>query len=70
MSIVLHDPPSRICHLVEGCWATLAMLDPRRALANREDLKIPRCLDTADEAIVAVRDFHAKWKARQNSDIP
>lgn len=45
-------------------WATTAMLDPRLALANPRDLKIPQCLDTADGAIAVVRDLHAKWKAR------
>jgi uncharacterized protein (TIGR00730 family) len=44
-------------------WATTEMLDPRLALANPEDLKIPRCLDTADEAIAVVRDFQTKWKS-------
>jgi len=44
-------------------WATTSMLDPRLALANPEDLKIPRCVDTADEAIAVLRDVHAKWKA-------
>ena len=46
-------------------WATSSMLDPRLALANPEDLKIPLCLDTADEAIAVVRDLHGKWQARQ-----
>ena len=45
-------------------WAKTAMLDPRLALANPEDLEIPRCLDTADEAIAVVGELHAKWKAR------
>ena len=45
-------------------WAKTAMLDPRLALANAEDLQIPQCLDTADEAIAVVRDLHAKWKGR------
>ena len=44
-------------------WATTSMLDPRLAFANPEDLKIPRCVDTADEAIAVLRDVHAKWKA-------
>ena len=39
-------------------WAKVSMLDPRVALANAEDLQIPRCLDTADDAIALVRDFH------------
>jgi hypothetical protein len=41
------------------------MLDPRLALANPEDLKIPCCVDTADEAIAVLRDVHARWKASQ-----
>jgi uncharacterized protein (TIGR00730 family) len=45
-------------------WAKEAMLDPRLALANPEDLQIPRCLDTADEAIALVTELHAGWKAR------
>ena len=46
-------------------WAKASMLDPQVALASAEDLQIPRCLDTADEAIALVRDLHAKWKATQ-----
>jgi hypothetical protein len=42
------------------------MLDPTLALANPEDLQIPTCLDTADEAIAVVRDLHRKWQARQS----
>jgi uncharacterized protein (TIGR00730 family) len=45
-------------------WARESMLDPRLALANADDLRIPHCLDTADEAIALVSDFHARWKAR------
>jgi predicted Rossmann-fold nucleotide-binding protein len=48
-------------------WANTVMLDPLLALANPGDLQIPRCLDTADEAITAVRDLHAKWQARAES---
>jgi uncharacterized protein (TIGR00730 family) len=47
-------------------WAKVSMLDPRLALANPEDLQIPTCLDTADEAIAVVRDLHGKWQARQS----
>ena len=46
-------------------WARASMLDPRLALANAEDLQIPRCLETADEAIALVRDLHARWQAAQ-----
>jgi uncharacterized protein (TIGR00730 family) len=46
-------------------WARVSMLDPRLALANSEDLQIPTCLDTADEAIAVVRNLHGKWQAGQ-----
>jgi uncharacterized protein (TIGR00730 family) len=45
-------------------WASSSMLDPRLPLASAEDMKIPRCLDTADEAIAVVRELHVKWKAQ------
>ena len=48
-------------------WANTVMLDPVLALANPDDLQIPRCLDTADEAITVVRDLQAKWQARAES---
>src|SRR6516164_701834 len=46
-------------------WATTCMLDPRLALAKPEDMQIPQCLETADEAIAIVRNLHDKWQARQ-----
>jgi uncharacterized protein (TIGR00730 family) len=46
-------------------WASASMLDPRLALAHPEDLQIPQCLETSDEAIAVVRKLHAKWQARQ-----
>src|SRR5262245_25382346 len=45
-------------------WARMAMLDPRLALANPEDLQIPQCLETADEAIAVVRDLQKNWQAK------
>jgi predicted Rossmann-fold nucleotide-binding protein len=45
-------------------WARTTMLDPRLALVTPEDLEIPRCVETADQAIAVVRDLHAKWKTR------
>ena len=44
-------------------WARTSMLDPRLALANPGDFDIPRCLETADEAIALVRDLHTTWQA-------
>lgn len=46
-------------------WAMTAMLDPRLALASADDLQIPQCVETADEAIAVVRACHGKWKAGQ-----
>jgi uncharacterized protein (TIGR00730 family) len=42
-------------------WAAASMLDPRWPLASPDDMKIPQCLETADEAIAVVRQLHAKW---------
>jgi uncharacterized protein (TIGR00730 family) len=46
-------------------WASVSMLDPRLALVNVEDLKIPQCVETADEAIAVIRDQHNRWRASQ-----
>jgi hypothetical protein len=46
-------------------WAQRSMLDPTLALASEKDLLIPHCLDTADEAVAAIQDEHAKWRAAQ-----
>lgn len=48
-------------------WATQMMLRPGFELANAEDMKIPCCVDTADEAIAIVREHHARWLATQAS---
>jgi hypothetical protein len=46
-------------------WARVSMLDPRLALVNEKDLEIPRCVETADEAIALVRELHGQWRASQ-----
>jgi uncharacterized protein (TIGR00730 family) len=46
-------------------WAKTSMQDSRLALANPEDLDIPQCVETADEAIALVRDLHRAWQAKQ-----
>jgi hypothetical protein len=30
-------------------------------LANPEDMNIPNCVNTADEAIALIREHHARW---------
>src|SRR5258708_7931013 len=46
-------------------WARTHLLTPQLALANPEDLAIPRCVNSADEAIALVREHHAKWQTEQ-----
>ena len=43
-------------------WTHTSMLDPRLHLVNVEDLSIPRCVETADEAIALIREHHAAWR--------
>jgi hypothetical protein len=42
-------------------WATQHMLDPRWPLASLEDMRIPVCLETGDEAIAYMSKVHAEW---------
>jgi hypothetical protein len=42
-------------------WAKRNLLNPELHLASPEDLAIPICVDTADEAIALLRTHHAKW---------
>jgi predicted Rossmann-fold nucleotide-binding protein len=46
-------------------WARTSLLNPQLALANAEDMNIPRCVNTADEAIALIREHHAQWVAAQ-----
>lgn len=46
-------------------WASAVMLRPGFELANAEDMKIPQCVGTADEAIALVREHHARWAESQ-----
>jgi uncharacterized protein (TIGR00730 family) len=64
----LHDTPLIFVGamwkgLVE--WAAAQMLRPGFELANDEDIKIPRCVDGADQAIAILREHHARWQAVQ-----
>jgi hypothetical protein len=42
-------------------WAKQMMLRPGFELANAEDMEIPQCVTTADEAVALVRANHAQW---------
>jgi hypothetical protein len=44
-------------------WAKANLLKPQLALAGPEDMRIPTCVNTADEAIALLRTHVAKWSA-------
>jgi uncharacterized protein (TIGR00730 family) len=48
-------------------WARTHLLTSQPPLANPEDLTIPRCVNTADEAIALLRDYHAQWLHKPNA---
>jgi uncharacterized protein (TIGR00730 family) len=68
----LHDTP---LILVGKMWADLVewgrehLLSAQLPLANPEDLTIPRCVNTADEAIALVREHLAKWSPGQQTNV-
>ena len=43
-------------------WARTAMLSTDPPLANAEDMDIPRCVATGDEAIAILRESHERWR--------
>jgi len=42
-------------------WARTQLLTTQPPLANVEDIAIPRCVDSADEAIAVIREKQATW---------
>ena len=50
-------------HLLD--WAHEHMLSPEFPLANPEDMKIPLCVNSADEAIAVIRKHHSAWRKGQ-----
>lgn len=50
-------------------WAEQVMLRPGFELASPEDMKIPQCVDTADEAIAIVRAHHAEWQRTRKDRV-
>jgi uncharacterized protein (TIGR00730 family) len=51
-------------------WARTSMLDSRLQMASPRDVDIPRCVETADEAIALVREGHTRWRERQAPQSP
>jgi hypothetical protein len=48
-------------------WARVHLANAQPPLANAEDMDIPRCVNTADEAIALLREHHARWLAGQKA---
>lgn len=48
-------------------WANVQLLTTQPPLANAEDMKIPICVDTADEAIELIRQQRAKWQTQDQA---
>ncbi len=48
-------------------WAKMHLLKPELNLARPEDVAIPRCVQTADEAIALLCDDHARWVMRNKA---
>jgi uncharacterized protein (TIGR00730 family) len=48
-------------------WAKTHLVTSQPPLANAEDMLIPRCVNTADEAIALVREHHARWLKKTNN---
>jgi hypothetical protein len=46
-------------------WAQQAMLIEGSELASAEDFRIPRCVDTAEEALAIVSESRTAWLAAQ-----
>jgi uncharacterized protein (TIGR00730 family) len=60
----LHDTPLILVgRLWAGLvdWAAANLVAAQPPLVNPEDLTIPRCVNTADEAIAFIREHHSRW---------
>jgi uncharacterized protein (TIGR00730 family) len=44
-------------------WAKLHLVSKEVRLANPEDMLIPQCVNTADEAIALLQSCHTRWSA-------
>jgi len=61
----LHDTPLILVgHMWTGLvdWARSSLLNPQLELASPADIDIPRCVDTADDAIALIREHHELWQ--------
>lgn len=64
----IHDAPLILVGKMWGelvDWAKKNLLKPELNLASPEDMSIPTCVTTGDEAIAILREHHAKWLKKQ-----
>ena len=64
----LHDTPLILVGkmwpgLIE--WARQYMVDTDQPLANAEDMALPQCVASGDEAIAILRERHAQWRRNE-----
>ena len=45
-------------------WAKASLVEPGLELVSPEDLTIPTCVNTAEEALEILRPHYAQWKTR------
>jgi hypothetical protein len=60
----VHDTPLILVGKMWGelvDWARVHLLSSQPPLANAQDISIPCCVNTADEAIALLRQHHARW---------
>jgi hypothetical protein len=48
-------------------WAHSSMLSGDFPLANDEDMNIPRCVASGEEAIALIGEHHRAWVAEQTT---
>jgi uncharacterized protein (TIGR00730 family) len=68
----LHDTPLLFAGEMWGelvAWAQRWMLRPDLELVNPEDMTIPTCVKSADEAIAMLREHHARWRLHQEGRV-
>lgn len=53
--------PGGIGTVLELIWARVHLLNVEPPLASAADMSIPRCVNTADEAIAVIQEHHAAW---------
>jgi uncharacterized protein (TIGR00730 family) len=48
-------------------WARTHLLNTQPPLVNPEDIAIPRCVNTGDEALALIREHHAAWQRKSGA---